>query len=68
MAILKEKKIFFFRNIFFDKKILKLGDIGLSELVDNKLTEKLFKTYGSCFLYTSPEMFDMEYNEKTDIW
>jgi len=68
LKILSVNDLILLRNIFFENNTLKLGDMALKELIDYKIKKKLFNAYGSCYLYMSPEMFNQEYDEKTDIW
>ena len=61
--------VFFFRNIFFQQNAIKLGDMALKELIECKLAKKLFKSYGSCYIYSSPELLNLDnYGQETDLW
>ena len=55
-------------NIFMtDSKTIKLGDFGVSKILDSTNGEAM--TYAGTKFYLSPEIVNRQpYNQKTDIW
>ncbi|KAI8929250.1 kinase-like domain-containing protein [Entophlyctis helioformis] len=56
-------------NVFLDKMLnVKLGDFGLSRIIDNPEVE-FAKTYVGTPFYMSPELVnESRYNTKSDVW
>jgi serine/threonine protein kinase len=58
-----------YKLVFLDKALnVKLGDFGLSRVIENP-EEEFAKTYVGTPFYMSPELVDSaRYNSKSDIW
>ncbi|KAJ3219841.1 G2-specific serine/threonine protein kinase [Dinochytrium kinnereticum] len=55
-------------NVFLDgAQNVKLGDFGLSRIIENPESE-FAKTYVGTPFYMSPEVFSSNYNMKSDVW